>query len=284
MPCYNDGKYIGQAVESIKLQTYQHVELIIADDGSDDKETLYALKDISFPNKKIIQTNHVGPAIARNKCIAAASGSFILPLDADDIIDSTYIEKAVKVLEDNPAIGIVYCQAAFFGEKSGKWELPKYSLEEMLLGNVIFTSAMFRKIDWEKTNGYNESMKYGLEDYDFWLTLLENDKQVHQIQEVLFHYRIKSVSRSSIMQKSIEMVQESYRQVYINHKNFFTKYNDLYLNSLREKVVKQSVDIEKLQNKIALYEKRHVMITLLKNIPGIRSLARRILRDKQHYS
>ena len=126
MPCYNDGKYIGQAVESIKLQTYQHIELIIADDGSDDKETLYALKDISFPNKKIIQTNHVGPAIARSKCIAAASGSFILPLDADDIIDSTYIEKAVKVLEDNPAIGIVYCQAAFFGEKSGKWELPKF--------------------------------------------------------------------------------------------------------------------------------------------------------------
>ena len=199
IPCYNDGRYIGQAVESVSMQTYQHIELIIADDGSDDKATLQALNDLSFTNKKIILTKHVCSAIARDKCIAAARGSFILPLDSDDTIDTTYIEKAVHILEENPSIGIMYCQAAFFGEKGGKWDLPKYSLREMLVGNIIFSSAMFRKVDWKKTSGYNDSMKHGLED--------------DQIQEIQFHYRIKSVSRSSIIQKSMEMVQESYRQV-----------------------------------------------------------------------
>jgi DNA-binding transcriptional MerR regulator len=154
----------------------------------------------------------------------------------------------------------------------------------MLTGNVIFSTAMFRKADWEKAGGYNVSMKYGLEDYDFWLTLLENGAQVQQIQEVLFHYRIKPVSRSSIMQKSMEMIQESYKQVYLNHKKFMEDHNDLYVEALREKLVMQAVDIEKLQNKIALYENRHVMLTLIKNIPGIKHLAKYILRGKDFHA
>lgn len=282
IPCYNDGLYIGQAVDSIKRQTYQNIELIIVDDGSDDKATMYALGALSSSNIKIIQTKHMGPAFARNKGIAVAVGSFILPLDSDDMIEPTYIEKAVHILEENPAIGIVYCQAAFFGEKSGNWQLPKYSLKEMLTGNVIFSSAMFRKADWEKTNGYCENMKYGLEDYDFWLTLLENGAQVQQIQEVLFHYRIKPVSRSSIMQKSVEMVQASYLQIYINHKTFFDDHHDLYLEALRDKVLKQAIAIEKMQNKIALYENRYHLLTFIKCIPGIRSLARRVFSDKEN--
>jgi glycosyltransferase involved in cell wall biosynthesis len=280
MPCYNDGQYIGQAVDSFRMQTYQHIELVIVDDGSDDTATLHALNALSFSNVKIIQNKHSGPAFARNKGIAAASGSFILPLDADDVIDSTYIEKAVRILEENPDIGIVYCQAAFFGEKSGKWQLPPYSLKEMLVGNVIFSSAMFRKVDWEKAGGYKISMKYGLEDYDFWLTLLESGAQVQQIQEVLFHYRIKPVSRSSIMQKSMEMIQESYKQVYMNHLKLFECHNELYLEALREKLIMQAMDIEKLQNKMALLENRHVIIKLLKKIPGMKYLAKFILQGK----
>lgn len=283
MPCYNDGQYIGQAVDSLRLQTYQQTELIIVDDGSDDKATLRAINAFSLPNLKIIHTNHMGPSFARNKGIAAASGSYILPLDADDVIDSTYIEKAVCIFEENPDTGIVYCQAAFFGEKSGKWQLPPYSLKEMLVGNVIFSTAMFRKADWEKAGGYNESMKYGLEDYDFWLTLLENGAQVKQIPEVLFHYRIKPVSRTSIMQKSMAMVQESYKQVYLNHKIFMEFHNDLYLEALREKVITQAMDMEKLLNKMALLENRHVMLSLLKKIPGMKYLAKLILHGDNSY-
>ena len=283
MPCYNDWQFIGQAVDSLRIQTYQKIELIIVDDGSDDKAAQHALSAISFPNIKIIQTKHVGPAAARNKGIAVASGSLILPMDADDVIDSTYIEKAVREFEENPDMGIVYCQAAFFGEKSGKWQLPPYSLKEMLVGNVIFSTAMFRKADWQKAGGYSESMKYGLEDYDFWLSLLENGAQVKQIPEVLFHYRIKPVSRTSIMQRSLDMVRESYRQVYRNHSKFMESHNELYLDALREKWILQSMDIEKLQNKIALLENRHVILKLLKKIPGIQYIAKSIFRDKGVY-
>ena len=54
------------------------------------------------------------------------------------------------------------------------------------------------------------------------------------------------------------------------------------MDALRGKVVKQSIEIEKLQNKIALYENRHVILSLLKSIPGIRSLAKSIYRYKEN--
>ncbi len=280
MPCYNDGKYIGQAVASLRAQTYSSIELVIVDDGSDDEKTIHAIQALSFPCVKKIHTRHMGPAFARNAGIAAAEGAYILPLDADDTIEPAYIEKAVDAIEGNSATGIVYCQAAFFGEKAGRWLLPPYSLKEMLVGNIIFASALFRKSDWEKVGGYNQDMKYGLEDYDFWLSLLENGAGVYQIQDVLFHYRIKPVSRSSTMQKSMDRIQEAYRQVYLNHKALYASHRELYIEALRERAIRQAIDIEKMQVAISLYESKHALLTLFKKVPGIRSFARRIMRGK----
>ena len=92
MPCYNDGRYIEEAVESVFTQTYPDIELIVIDDGSDEQETLDVLERL---RDKIIllKTDHVRPAGARNYGIERASGKYILPLDSDDRIDKTYIEK-----------------------------------------------------------------------------------------------------------------------------------------------------------------------------------------------
>lgn len=279
MPCFNDGKYIEHAVASLRNQTYRSVELVIVDDGSDDRQTAQILRDIAFPCMKLIRSGHEGPASARNKGIAACSGALILPLDADDAIEPTYIEKAVKVMEENPAAGIVYCQASFFGAQSGKWMLPPYSLKEMLAGNVIFASAMFRKAAWESVGGYNEAMRHGLEDYDFWLSLLEKQTDVYQIPEVLFHYRIKPVSRSSLLQRDISAMQEAYRRIYSNHKSFFSLHNDLYVEALREKSVRQAYDMDRLQEAMKLFGFRHACRHLILSIPGVRAVGKRLLRS-----
>lgn len=280
MPCYNDGEYIEQAVASLRAQTYSDIELIVVDDGSDDVQTVRIIRDLSFPCVKRLCTPHSGPAFARNAGIAAAQGEYILPLDADDTIDPSYIARAVSILEENTEIGIVYCQASFFGKKTGRWLLPPYSLKEMLIGNIIFASALFRKVDWEKVGGYNPNMKYGLEDYDFWLSLLENGAEIYQIQEVLFHYRIKPVSRSSAMQKSMDMLKAAYRQVYLNHKAFYTSHHELYTDALRERVLCQADDIEKLQEVIRLHENKRTFSKVLKKVPGISFFLKRITRLK----
>ena len=102
-------------------------------------------------NKNIIffdEEENKGVVYARNMAIDAASGDYILPLDADDKIEPSYVEKAAKILDNNSDIGIVYCNAEFFGAKTGKCKLPEFNEELFLTTNCIFATAMFRKKDF----------------------------------------------------------------------------------------------------------------------------------------
>lgn len=239
MPCYNDGKYILQTVDSLKKQTYQQIELIIIDDGSDDGETAEIINNLSYPQLKVLHGNHAGPSCARNYGIREAKGKYIFPLDADDLIEPVYIERAVGILEENPSVGVVYCHADLFGENSGPWELPDYSLKAILVDNCIFVSALFRKEDWEKVGGFCESFKVGMEDYDFWLSLLERDLEVYQFPEVYFHYRIKPSSRTTSFHRSYTDVQQTYVMLYERHKEFYKKHMDDYCLQLRWHLIDQ---------------------------------------------
>ncbi len=239
MPCYNDGIYIEEAIASIKSQTYQNIELIIIDDGSDDENTVNIINGLSDENIKVLHTQRLRPAGARNFGIANASGEYILPLDADDTIEPDYIEKAVRVMDENDNVGIVYCRADLFGESSGRWELPDYSTESMLLDNIIFVTAMFRRADWETVGGFNTNMHDGMEDYDFWLSIIELGRDVHQFKEILFHYRIKPVSRTTNFQKNASVVQQTYKTIYENHPKLYEKYKDEYAVILRNALIEQ---------------------------------------------
>ena len=238
MPCYNDGQYIEEALYSLRAQTYLNWELIVIDDGSDEPETLRVLEQLEeMPYVRLLHTNHVRPAGARNAGIRAARGTYILPLDADDTIEPTYMEKAVRILNENPSVGVIYCRADLFGEQSGPWYLPDYSLRAMLQDNIVFVTSMFRREDWERVGGFNTNMHAGMEDYDFWLSILELDREVVQIPEVLFHYRIKPKSRTTGFQDSVEQIKETYHTLYRNHTALYEKHRELYDLSMRDTMI-----------------------------------------------
>ncbi|MDD3436211.1 MAG: glycosyltransferase family A protein [Candidatus Gastranaerophilales bacterium] len=195
IPCYNQGQYLQEAVDSVLASTYENIEIVIVNDGS--TEYLDVLEKFSAPKTILINHENQGVSVARNNGIKASSGKYILPLDSDDKIHPTYIEKAVKILEENEKIGIVYCRAEYFGAETGEWELKEYKFPNCLWENWIFNSAMYRKSDWEKTNGYNSEMVYGYEDWEFWLSLIENGVEVYKINEILFYYRRSEISRST---------------------------------------------------------------------------------------
>lgn len=239
MPCYNDGQYLQAAVDSLRSQTYPDVELIVIDDGSDDEVTLPLIQSLDFPRLQVLHTKHIGPAAARNCGIAAAKGEYILPLDADDTIEPTYIQRGVEVLQRRPGVGVVYCHADLFDGMTGPWALPDYSLETELLDNCIFVTALFRKADWEAVGGFCEDFRAGMEDYDFWLSLLELGREVHQLPETLFHYRIKPQSRTTRFNKSYADVQETYVRLYQRHRALYARHMDEYCMALRRNLIDQ---------------------------------------------
>ncbi|RYE37471.1 MAG: glycosyltransferase, partial [Sphingobacteriales bacterium] len=198
MPCYNQAMFLTQAVESLQAQTFPDWECIIVNDESPDNTEHVALALCKQdPRIKYISQKNGGPSSARNHAISLAQGEYILPLDADDIIGDNYLLKAVEAFNNRPDLRLVYCEAAYFGLREGKWDLEEYSFRNLLRYNTIFCSAIFRKEDWERVGGYDESLRNGWEDWAFWIKLLDPAAKVYRIPEVLFFYRIKSQSHST---------------------------------------------------------------------------------------
>jgi glycosyltransferase involved in cell wall biosynthesis len=233
MPCYNQGQYLDEAVESVLNQTYQDFEIIVINDGSTDEETIQILHHYEKQKVKIIHTENRGPSVARNTGIKNSSGKYILPLDADDRIGKTYLEAAVEILEKDSTIGIVYCEAEFFGTKTGKWDLPDFHFPEILLGNGIFNSSVYRRNDWERVGGYRENMVYNWEDYDLWLSLIELGRGVVRIPETLYFYR--QVPNSRDHQTTSEQRIQCHAQIYHNHTRLYSDNIDYIFRRIAEK-------------------------------------------------
>lgn len=207
IPCFNQGEYLDEAVDSVLGQTFGDIEILIVNDGSTDEFTARLLAGYQRPRTRIIHTENRGLAEARNTGIREALGAYILPLDADDRIGPEYLGQGVAVLDQQPDVGIVYCLAETFGARSGHWPSPDYSLRRMLMGNLIFCSALFRREDWERVGGYNPNMAAGWEDWDFWLSIIGEGRKVRRIPQPLFFYRVKetSMARSMDAAKKTEM-------------------------------------------------------------------------------
>ncbi|MBR5225946.1 MAG: glycosyltransferase family 2 protein [Clostridia bacterium] len=284
MPCYNDGAYIHESVESVWKQVYSDIELIVIDDGSDDPDTIRALDELKKDQRcTVLHTEHLGPSGARNEGIRKAKGKYILPLDADDLIDETYIQKAVCAIEETPNRGVVYCMADLFGAAHGPWELPPYSFEQMLRDNIVFITALFYREDWERIGGFKTNMKKGMEDYDFWIGILEIGREIYQIPEVLFHYRIKQRSRTTLLMDNMDHVKEMYRHIYDNHPVFYQKYQKEYAQQLRETLIEQIFLVKEYERRIngggaslTQYRIREAVKKTIRRIPVLHEMARKI--------
>lgn len=196
IPLFNQWQYLKDCVESALAQTYANVELIVVDDGSPDRPDPALLKWLEEKNVPLYASANEGPSASRNLGIEKSSGELILPLDADDRIAREYVDEGVKLFLQNDNAGIVYCDAEFFGDQTGKWELPPYNFPDILLDNFIFASGLFRKEDWAKVGGYNTNMTHGWEDHDFWLSIISLKRDVIRIPKTLFYYRKVTNSRT----------------------------------------------------------------------------------------
>jgi glycosyltransferase involved in cell wall biosynthesis len=225
MPCYNQEEFVLEAIQSVIDQTYQNWELIIVNDGSTDNSKnvivnyLTALEDsrISFHSIKNSGVSH-----ARNFAIRKSSGEYILPLDADDKLHPLYLENTVEIMTSDENLIIVYSEVEFFGAKHGKLNVREFSYKNILLNNIIVCTALFKRADFDKTDGYDTSFVYGWEDWDFWLCLLKVTKgSAFKIPETLFYYRIKQNSRNQTIDNEKQWQNDTRWKIFIKHLEWY---------------------------------------------------------------
>lgn len=270
IPCFNDGQYVKEAIQSVDLRSNSNTEIIIIDDGSEDPVTKRVLGEIACERVRVLHGKHGGPSAARNIGIENAKGQYILPLDADDRIEAVYIGEALRRMEADRQIGAVYCHADLFGMDTGPWKLADYSLGNMLVDNVVFVTAMFRKSDWSAIGGFKTDMQCGMEDYDFFLSILEMDKSIVQLSETYFHYRIRKNSRSALFMQEMEDVRQAYLRIFERHAALYAKHQKLYVRALQDEVIRLRYERQRILHASGLFR-------MARRIPLIRWLGRRVL-------
>lgn len=244
VPCYNQAQYIDECLQSVLDQTYENWECIIVNDGSPDNTDEVVKKWITKDSRfKYYSQENAGVSSARNLGVSKSIGEYILPLDGDDKISINYISSAVEAFIKDDLLKVVYCKAEKFGDEVGEWDLPSFSLKSLALDNMIFSSALFKRIDWQRVGGYDDKMLDGLEDWEFWIAILKNGGKVLRLDITGFYYRIKLVSR----QKKLELKKKErlFNYLGIKHADFFVE----YLGSFGELNYKLQKERIKLKNK-----------------------------------
>jgi len=194
IPCYNYGKYVGGAVESVCAQTYPNVEILVVDGGSSDVETLSVVRGLKDKGVRVFlrkKRHLVGDN--RNFGVKRAKGDFVCCLDADDEMHPTFLEKALYVLLSG-GYDIVSTSMQSFGDADLISPAPEYpSLDESLETNQINTLALVRKKLWMDVGGMKDwgvGENYIFEDWEFWVRcLLAGAKARNISREPLFLYR-----------------------------------------------------------------------------------------------
>lgn len=248
VPCYNQAQYLDECLQSVLAQTYENWECIIVNDGSPDDTEVVAKKWVEKDNRfQYLYKKNGGLSSARNAGITIAKGIYILPLDADDKIASNYCELAIQEFINDADLKLVYCLAEKFGDEQGLWQLPEFSMQAMAKNNIIFCTAFFKKTDWVEVGGYDENMIYGLEDWEFWISILKSGGRVKRVDAICFFYRVKSFS----MAKDLDVNKTEFLNSYVNRKHidFFLTHLGSYQKVLKELTIKDFEFKNKLKNK-----------------------------------
>jgi glycosyltransferase involved in cell wall biosynthesis len=199
VPCFNLGQYVDEAVDSVLAQTFQDLEIVIVDDGSTDAVTIERLAQYNRPKTRALRMPHAGLAAARNAGIAHSTGTYLCALDADDRLDPSYLAKAVEVLERDPSVTFVSAWLRTFGVEHWEWTPERCDLPTLLWENTVLTAAVVRRDAVAAVGGYDTAMpRQGDEDWDLWLTLVERGHRGIILPEILFNYRRRPGSMSTV--------------------------------------------------------------------------------------
>ena len=222
VPVYNCEKYVGECIESILIQDYSNIELILVNDGSKDNSKKiiedYAKKDKRI---RIINQDNFGVSAARNNGIKTANGKYIGFIDADDYIERDYVSYYYKLIKENDAEIALTPMPRKFNEQSKNEELKikkdfveiwtgVEAAKNMLYYNVViapWNKIISKKIIDENNIRFNEKLAFG-EGFNFSIDCFQRATKVVVGHKNVYNYRVDN--KNSVMTKfSLKLVDGS---------------------------------------------------------------------------
>ena len=213
MTAYNSERFIASAIDSTLAQILSNFELIIRDDGSQDR-TLEIVKGYDDPRITLIEGEHVGMARGYNETITRVAGEYIGFLDSDDMLEPSALEEASRVLDEDPDAAMVYTDYYDMSEDGRKLtygtrcKVP-YSPKRLLVDLMTFHFRLFRRSTFDKIGVFDPELEMAF-DYDLCLRISEKHKIIH-LARPLYKYRRHEGSVS--IKRTAEQIQDSRKAV-----------------------------------------------------------------------
>ncbi len=237
IPCYNQANYLKESVLSAIEQTYSNIEIIIINDGSTDNTNKIAMDlQTKYPKKiQYISQKNKGVSEARNNAISQSKGQYILPLDADDMIDKEMVNFCLNTLIKYD-VDIVYTDIQFFGVKNHIDHKKPFSKNNLLYQNSCSATSLYKKNMWEKLGGYSKNMKEGYEDWEFWIHAYKQNFKFKLLSKPLLLYRTHEVSRNTA---ALEKDTYLKAKIVMHHP-------ELYINPYVQEAMRTIKEVDKL--------------------------------------
>lgn len=203
-PYYNTEAFFVETSVALQAQSLQNWEWIIVDDGSTDETSVARLAEVAARDSRIsvIRQENAGPGAARNAGVRRSVGRYLCMLDSDDMFEPTYLEKCVWFLESNPEFAFCNAYSVVFGEQeflhAAGFERGRIHLQ----ANVGPPISVIRRAAYADCGGFDESIRLGHEDWDFWLAMAKVGHWGYTIQEFLQWYRKRGEGRYEQIMRS----------------------------------------------------------------------------------
>jgi len=199
IPCYNQARFLGEAIESVLAQTRSRSEIVVVDDGSTDNTVEVASR---YREVRCVSQRNQGQGAARNEGLKHTSGEFVVFLDSDDRLLPHAFEVGLRWFEAHPEVAFVAGRCVGLGvdgvQRRVRYDpvVERNHYIKLLLGNYIWMpgTVMFRTAVVRGVGGFKTTVS-GAEDYDLYLRIARS----HQIwchDQVVAEYRQHETSTS----------------------------------------------------------------------------------------
>ncbi len=205
VPAYGVAHLVGEALESLRAQTFAEWECVVIDDGAPDDVAGTVAPYLADSRIRLLQTDNRGVSAARNRAVAETRAPYIALLDGDDLYRPDYLARIVTALDADPEARLATCNARIFGavphervhavRRAGSGATG--TLGEVLDRSfAVYIGSAFRRADFERVGGFDESMTHA-EDFDLWVRLLLDGGHARWVDQVLAEYRVRPNSASA---------------------------------------------------------------------------------------
>lgn len=202
IPAYNQGHFLGEAIQSVLEQTLSDFEILVIDDGSTDNTSQVA-QSYSDKRLKYIYQQNRGLSGARNTGIRNSVGKYISYLDSDDLFLAEKLALLTEELENKPDLAFVAGQAIPIDEKGrqvGKTfdTPPPEDTRNLLLGNPLHVGSVLLCRTWQERVGYFDENLRSYEDWDMWLRLARAGCKMGWVAKPVSLYRFHGAQMTRI--------------------------------------------------------------------------------------